>query len=91
MKILAIAFKDLTRSFRSTFAVGMMVVVPLLLTGLIYFAFGGAASGNQDLPSVQVGVVNLDRLPAGSPLDLPLGDSIRSMFYDESVASWITA
>lgn len=91
MKIIAIAFKDLTRSFRSTFAVGMMVIVPLLLIGLIYFAFGGAASGNQVLPSVQVGVVNLDRLPAGSPLDLPLGDSIRSMFYDKSVASWITA
>ena len=41
MKILDIAFKDLTRSFRSAFAIGMMVVAPLMLTGLIYFAFGG--------------------------------------------------
>ena len=40
MKILDIAFKDLTRSFRSAFAVGMMFVAPLLITGLIYFAFG---------------------------------------------------
>ena len=36
MKILDIAFKDLIRSFRSVFAIGMMVVAPLMLTGLIY-------------------------------------------------------
>jgi ABC-2 type transport system permease protein len=91
MKILDIAFKDLTRSFRSAFAVGMMVVVPLLLIGLIYFAFGGASSGGSDLPAVNVGLVNSDRLPSGAPLDQPLGYTIRSMFYDPSVASWITA
>jgi hypothetical protein len=33
MKILDIAFNDLTRSFRSAFAIGMMVFAPLLLTG----------------------------------------------------------
>ena len=91
MKILDIAFKDLTRSFRSAFAIGMMVVAPLMLTGLIYFAFGGASSGTSNLPTVKVGVVNLDSLPANSPLDAPLGNSIRSMFFDDSVKSWITA
>ena len=40
MKILDIAFKDLIRSFRSAFAVGMMIVAPMMLAGLIYFAFG---------------------------------------------------
>lgn len=90
MKILAIAYKDLTRSFRSTFSVGMMVVVPLLLIGLIYFAFGGGTGENSDLPSVQVGIVNLDILPPGAPLDQSLGSTIRDMFFDESVASWIT-
>jgi len=35
MKILDIAFKDMIHSFRSVFAVGMMVVAPLMLTGLI--------------------------------------------------------
>jgi ABC-2 type transport system permease protein len=69
MKILDIAFKDLIRSFRSAFAVGMMVIAPLLLTGLIYFAFGGASSGETKMPAV----------------------NIRSMFFDESVKSWITA
>lgn len=63
MKILDIAFKDMLRSFRSLFAVGMMFVVPLLITGLIYFAFGGMRRGSDapDLPVTKVIVVNLDQ------------------------------
>ena len=91
MKILDIAFKDLTRSFRSAFAIGMMVIAPLMLTGLIYFAFGGASKGTPSMPAVKVGVVNLDTLPANAVLDAPLGDNVRSMFFDDSVKSWITA
>ena len=91
MKILDIAFKDLIRSFRSAFAIGMMVVAPLLLTGLIYVAFGGASNGDTKMPAIKVGVVNQDVLPADSPLETPIGDTIRSMFFDESVKSWITA
>jgi len=91
MKILDIAFKDLTRSFRSAFAVGMMVIAPLLLTGLIYMAFGGMSGGDVSMTPITVGVVNADQLPAGSVLTAPIGDNIRSMFFDESVESWITA
>ena len=90
MKILDIAFKDLTRSFRSVFAIGMMVIAPLMLTGLIYFAFSGASNGTSSMSAIKVGVVNLDVLPANAPLDVPLGVNIRSMFFDESVKSWIT-
>jgi ABC-2 type transport system permease protein len=36
-------------------------------------------------------VVNADQLPADSVIDTPIGDNIRSMFFDESVKSWITA
>lgn len=91
MKTLDIAFKDLTRSFRSAFLVGVTVVAPLLLVGLIYFAIGGTSSGTLDLPVVKVGVVNADRLPADDPLGQPLGEDIRRLFFDESVESWITA
>jgi linearmycin/streptolysin S transport system permease protein len=91
MKILDIAFKDLTRSFRSAFAVGMMVVAPLMLTGLIYFAFGGMSSGDVSMTAIKVGVVNADQLPADTVLEAPIGDNIRSMFFDESVKSWIEA
>ena len=91
MKILDIAFKDLTHSFRSAFAIGMMVVAPLMLTGLIYFAFGGMSSGDVSMTAIKVGVVNADELPDSSMLNTPIGDNIRSMFFDESVKSWIEA
>ena len=91
MKIIDIALNDLTRSFRSAFTVGMAVVAPLMLTGLIYFAFGGLSGGDVSMTAMQVGVVNADRLPADSPLDAPIGDNIRMMFFDESVETWIEA
>ncbi|MBM4423255.1 MAG: ABC transporter permease [Chloroflexi bacterium] len=40
MKILDIAFKDILRSTRSLFAVGMMLVVPLEYTGATFSAIG---------------------------------------------------
>ncbi len=91
MKIIDIALKDLTHSFRSLFAIGMTIVAPLLLIGLISFAFGGAFSGSADLPDVSVGIFNADSLLDNSILETSLGENIRSMFFDESVSSWITA
>ncbi|PKN95017.1 MAG: hypothetical protein CVU44_04190 [Chloroflexi bacterium HGW-Chloroflexi-6] len=91
MKIIDIALNDLTRSFRSAFAIGMMVIAPLMLTGLIYFAFGGMSGGDVSMNAIKVGVVNADSLPADSLLDAPIGDNIRMMFFDESVESWIAA
>jgi ABC-2 type transport system permease protein len=91
MKILDIAFKDMIHSFRSVFAVGMMVVAPLMLTGLIYLAFGGKSGGDVSMTPITVGVVNQDQVPADSVLDTPIGDNIRSMFFDDSVKSWIHA
>ncbi|MBI5353141.1 MAG: ABC transporter permease [Chloroflexi bacterium] len=91
MKIFDIAFKDLIRSTRSLFLIGMAFAAPLLLTALIYFAFGSIASGDMSMADIKVGVVNADVLPANSPLDVSLGENIRSMFFDDSVRSWITA
>lgn len=91
MKMFDIAFKDLVRSTRSLFLVGMAFAAPLLITALIYFSFGSIAGGELSLANINVGVVNMDVLPADAPLDVPLGDNIRSMFFDESVQSWIHA
>ncbi len=91
MKILDIALKDLVRSTRNFFLVGMAFAAPLLLTGLIYFAFGSLVSGDVSQLVIKVGVVNLDTLPADSPLEAPIGKNIRDMFFDDSVKSWITA
>jgi ABC-2 type transport system permease protein len=96
MKVLDIALKDLTRSTRSVFLIGMAIVAPLLITALIYFALGGLAAGSATkLPGMRVGVVNADTLPVGAIggalLKAPLGVDVRAMFFDDSVKSWITA
>jgi len=62
MKILDIAFKDMTRSFRSAFALVFMFGVPLLMTGMFYLMFGGNKDGGSfNLPVTKVVVANLDR------------------------------
>ncbi len=91
MKIIDIAIKDLKRSARSMFLVGMTLIAPLLITFLIYFAFGSMKSSDVSMTSIKVGVVNADELPAGAPLTTTLGASIRSMFFDTSVKNWIAA
>lgn len=61
MKALDIALKDMTRSFRSFFAVVFMFVIPLLVTGMFYFMFGNLAdNGGFNLPRTKVIVTNLD-------------------------------
>lgn len=87
MKILDIAINDFTRSIRSLFAIGMMVVAPLVITGLIYLAFGGASGESGDLPAIKLGIVNLDQPPSGA--SLALGKTLADMYYDESVAGYI--
>jgi ABC-type Na+ efflux pump permease subunit len=91
MKVLDIAFKDLVRSTRNLFLIGMAIIAPLLITGLIYFSFGSMTGGDVSLNAIRVGVVDKDRLPAGALLDVSLGTNIRGMFFDDSVKSWITA
>jgi ABC-2 type transport system permease protein len=45
---LDIVLKDLRSSFRSRFAIGIMFVLPLVLSGLIYLAFGRFRVENRD-------------------------------------------
>jgi ABC-2 type transport system permease protein len=62
VKVLDIAIKDLTRSFRSAIALAFMFVVPLLVTGMFYFMFGSSASsGEFELARIRVIIANLDR------------------------------
>ena len=88
MTILDIAFKDLVRSFRSLFAVGMMFGAPLLITGLIYFAFGGlsAGTGRFNLPELTVAVVNQDEPVTGQPA---FGDMLLTYFADPAMPAWL--
>jgi ABC-2 type transport system permease protein len=63
MKMLTIALKDMWRSFRSFFALAFMFGVPILMTLIFSFLFGGFGGENEnsfDLPSTDVIIVNLD-------------------------------
>ncbi len=88
MKILDLAVKDLLRATRSFFALGMMVVVPLLITGMLYLAFGQLLSGSGPaaLPELRVAVVNLDVPPAGAPA---LGADLAVFLHDERLPDWL--
>jgi len=68
MKILTIAIKDLWRAFRSFFALAFMFGVPILMTVMFAFLFGGIGGDDEpefSLPSTDVILVNQDN---GSPL-----------------------
>ena len=67
MKLLTLAWKDLRRQFRSGLLLLMMIGVPLLLTGLLYFAFGSTGSG-PTLTPITVAVVDLDTPPPLAPI-----------------------
>src|SRR5579864_1384762 len=71
MKTLAIMRKDLLHELRSYFALFMMVGAPLLIAGLLYFAFGGLSSGStSSLSATRVVVANLDQGEPGSGQNL---------------------
>jgi ABC-2 type transport system permease protein len=85
MKSLTIALKDLTRSFRSTFALMFMFGVPLMVTGLFYFMFGTMANedGGFNLPPTKVVIANLDK---GDAQAGQLGKMILETFQKEDFA-----
>jgi ABC-2 type transport system permease protein len=99
MKIFDIALKDMTRSFRSLFALMFMFGVPLLMAGMFYFMFGGRAKNQTTftLPVTKVVVANLDQggpdfeaaraqFPAGLQA-ASLGGMIVSTLQDESFSN----
>jgi len=100
MKAFDIALKDMTRSFRSFFAVVFMFIVPLLVTGMFYFMFGNIASGGEfNLPKTQVIVANLDEggprfnvnprnIPGGREADT-MGELIVNILESDDMAELI--
>lgn len=100
MKALDIALKDLTRSFRSFFAVIFMFGVPLLVTGMFYFMFGNTSeNGGFNLPKTKVIIANMDQggpkfqvnpknIPGGRQADT-MGDLIVSILESDEIADLI--
>jgi ABC-2 type transport system permease protein len=85
MKSLSIALNDLTRSYRSTFALIFMFGIPLLVTGMFFLMFGNIKSTNTiNIPATLVTVVNLDK---GNAQTGPLGQTIVDSLQNKQLAS----
>jgi len=78
MKIIDIALKDITQSFRNAFAIVFMLVLPIMVTGMFYLMFGNQTDdGGIDVPQTKVVLVNLDQgsdLLDGQNFGLTLAD-----------------
>ncbi len=84
-KVLEIALKDLRCYLTTPFALIMMFGAPLLITGLLYVAFGSLAGGGDlDLQAVRVQVANLDR-PGAESGDLAAGQMLVQFLQSEEV------
>jgi ABC-2 type transport system permease protein len=100
MKAIDIALNDISRSFRSLFAVVFMFGIPLLVTGMFYLMFGNIAeSDGFDLPRTRVIIANLDaggpkfqvnprNIPGGRKAET-MGDLIVSILESEEMADLI--
>jgi ABC-2 type transport system permease protein len=98
MKVVDIAIKDITHSFRSAFALIFMFFIPIAVTTLFYFMFGNITSGGGfSVPKTKVILVNLDKggsqfqagmanLPGGMRLD-SLGDVVVTALQSPTFSS----
>src|SRR5512138_3842709 len=87
MNILYVALKDLKRTFRSVFAIIMMFGAPLMIAGLLYFAFGSMASGGDSftLARTRLVITNLDQAgSSGSPFKA--GEMLVSFLQDKELS-----
>ena len=62
MKVITIALKDMGRAFRSLFALAFMFGIPILMTVLFGFLFGGVGKSDTEftVPSTEVIIVDND-------------------------------
>jgi len=80
MKLLHIAWKDLLRSYRNLFLVGMAFVAPLLMGLLFSSAFGG--SEEFSIAAINIGIVNLDSGSSG----FSAGEAVVDLLSDQDLA-----
>ena len=88
-KLIDLALKDLRRSFSNLFGIAMMLGAPFLITGLIYFAFGGIGGddGSFNLQPIRAQIVNMD---AGIAV-FNAGEQLSTFLASDSVSSIVDA
>jgi ABC-2 type transport system permease protein len=87
MKTIDIALKDLKRTFQNVFSLVMMFGAPLLITGLLYFAFSGLAGGKGGyaMPVTKVQVANLDQ-PGSQSSGFAAGEMLVDFLQDQALS-----
>ena len=86
-KIPAIAVKDLRTIFTNPFSLVMMLAAPLLITGLLYFAFSGVDEEGRLLPDISLALVNSDEGNSA----FSAGDLLVSLVSEDEFEGFITA
>ncbi|NSW53747.1 MAG: ABC transporter permease [Anaerolineae bacterium] len=91
MEIIFIALKDLLQSVKNWFLIAFALLIPLLLGGFYFVAFGGISDGEEDfqLPETSIAIVNLDQGHAYLPQ--PMGNLFITTFTDASMPGNFTA
>ena len=90
MKSIYIALKDMLQSFRSAFALVFMFGVPILITFVFYFMFGGSVSEGSSfsLPATTVQIVNLDEGDYSAELiEILKSDNLQDLMQISSASS----
>ncbi len=87
MKPITIAIKDITRSFRSAFAVVFMFVIPLLVTGIFFVMFGNIAQKDKGEPSITASKVIIVNLDQGTSQTGNLGEELTKSLLSKDLAS----
>jgi ABC-2 type transport system permease protein len=89
MKLIALITKDLKRAFINPFGLSMMFVAPLLITGLIAMAFGGAGGGDPQvsIQATRLVIANLD--PGNPQAGFSAGQMLVDFLKDDSVSDLV--
>jgi ABC-2 type transport system permease protein len=85
-KVLAIASKDLLRSIRSLYFVGISLLAPLLLSFLFSAAFGGGEESTA-ISNMEIALVNQDAPAQGNP---NLGETVLEVLRSDGLKDLIT-
>ncbi|NMC29698.1 MAG: ABC transporter permease [Pelolinea sp.] len=85
-KVLAIASKDLLRSIRSLYFVGISLLAPLLLSFLFSAAFGGGKESTA-ISNMEIALVNQDAPAQGNP---NLGETVLEVLRSDGLKDLIT-
>ncbi|NIM93163.1 MAG: ABC transporter permease [Anaerolineales bacterium] len=92
MKLFTLALKDLLRAFRSRIAIAFMFAMPILITGIIYFAFSGLADEEEtfSLPVTEVIIFNQDQ-PQSDLGGISAGQLLVDFLKEEDLSDIINA